>query len=320
MIDGFGRKIDYIRISVTDRCNLRCRYCMPNGCISFIDKAEILSFEEILRLCKIFAKMGIEIIKITGGEPLVRNSLSELISQIKKIDGIRQVTMTTNGILLEKYINQLINAGLDAVNISVDTLDKSTFKKLTGYDAVSKLKSGIDAACEAGIPVKINCVPIKGINENELVSIAELAREKVSAVRFIELMPVGLGIIYQGLSAPEVQEILECGLGKLYISKEKLGNGPASYMNAQGFKGKLGFIHAISCHFCDECNRIRLTSEGQLKLCLAHDYGVDLKPLLRSNTPDDKIMEIIRRAVLNKPRQHDFGKTEVVKQMNAIGG
>ena len=273
MLDKLNRKIDYLRISVIDRCNLRCVYCMPEEGIESIPHDEILTYDEILRICEIVSELGIRKIKITGGEPLVRKDIVNLIRDIKNIDKIEQVTLTTNGILLHEMLDDLYDAGIDAINISLDTLNKDNFKKITRRDGLEKVLMSIDKAYDLGIRVKINCLAIRDFNLSELVEIASFAKDREIDVRFIELMPIGFGKKYTQIDNDEILSILESRFGTFEIVTEKRGNGPAKYYRNQNMKGCIGFISAISHEFCETCNRVRLTSNGFLKLCLQYNKG-----------------------------------------------
>ena len=324
MLDIYNRKIDYIRISITDRCNLRCIYCMPEEGIKLIDHKEVLSYEEIIRLCRQFAKIGISKVKITGGEPLVRKDVHKLIKAIKEIDGIDNVTMTTNGILLENVIDDLVNAGLDAVNISIDTLREDRYREITRLGDINKVMRGIKKCLTyKNLKVKINCVPIKGENEEELLDLINLCKDNDISIRFIEVMPIGLGRNMKGFSDEEVIDIVEKNLGKLTPYHGKLGNGPSTYYSLEGYKGKIGFISAVNHKFCESCNRVRLTCEGFLKACLQYNIGTDLRELLRSGKSDEEILEAMKNTIYNKPEEHSFNliiEKEEQKAMSQIGG
>lgn len=327
MKDIYKRKIDYIRISITDRCNLRCVYCMPAEGIKLIKHEEVLSYEEIIRLCKIFAQTGISKVKITGGEPLVRKDVHKLIKSIKEIDGINNVTLTTNGILLENQIDDLVKAGLDAVNISIDTLKDDTYRELTRIGDVSKVVSSIRKCLEyKNLKVKINTVPIKGKNEDEIIDLIKLCKNNDISIRFIEMMPIGLGRNMNGLNDEEVMSIIEKNIGKLTPYNGKLGNGPSNYYSLEGYKGKVGFISAVNHKFCETCNRVRLTCEGFLKACLQYDIGTDLRTMLRNGSSDEEILEAVKSTIYNKPESHNFNliKNEEEKVeyrgMSQIGG
>lgn len=314
MIDIYKRKIDYIRISITDRCNLRCVYCMPEEGIRLIKHDEVLSYEEIIRLCKLFSKIGISKVKLTGGEPLVRRDVHRLIKSIKEIDGIDNVTLTTNGILLKDAIDELVKAGLDAVNISIDTLKNDTYRELTRIGDVNKVLNGIKKCLEyKDLKVKLNCVPIKGRNEGEIIDLIKLCKDDDISIRFIEMMPIGLGKNMQGLNDEEIMSLIEKNIGKLTPYSGKLGNGPSNYYSIEGYKGKVGFISAVNHKFCQTCNRVRLTCEGFLKACLQYDIGTDLKTMLRNGSSDDEILEAVKSTIYNKPESHNF---KIVKNEN----
>lgn len=325
MLDKLNRKIDYLRISVIDRCNLRCVYCMPEEGIESIPHDEILTYDEILRICEIVSELGIRKIKITGGEPLVRKDIVNLIRDIKNIDKIEQVTLTTNGILLHEMLDDLYDAGIDAINISLDTLNKDNFKKITRRDGLEKVLMSIDKAYDLGIRVKINCLAIRDFNLREIVEIASFAKDREIDVRFIELMPIGFGKKYTQIDNDEILSILESRFGTFEIVTEKRGNGPAKYYRNQNMKGCIGFISAISHEFCESCNRIRLTSSGFLKLCLHYNKGIDLKEPIRNGISDEDLKKLIHDTIWNKPISHKFGHANgeqdiELKNMVQIGG
>lgn len=306
MIDSQGRKIDYLRISITDRCNLRCIYCMPEKGIELLMHDKILTFEEILRIVKNVAILGISKIRITGGEPLVRLGIVKLIKDIKQTPGIEEVSITTNGILLEDYIDELIEAGLDRLNISLDTLKEDTYKEITRNGSLKKVLTGIDLAIEKGISrVKLNTVIIKGINFSEIMDFVRFSEEKHIDVRFIELMPIGEGSKFTPVSNDEIKRVISKERN-LTPFNNKIGSGPATYYKSPLSKGSVGFISAISHEFCSNCNRVRLTAEGFLKLCLFWDKGIDLKKLLRNGIDDERILEILTQAIFNKPAKHEM--------------
>ena len=321
--DQYDRIINYMRISITDRCNLRCTYCMPDG-ISCVPMRELLSYEEITRVCTQAAALGIDRFKVTGGEPLVRKQCSALIAMIKKIPGVSQVTLTTNGILLEKYLGELLDAGLDAVNISLDTMDREQYRAITGSDELNRVLSSIDAAAQR-LPVRINCVVQDGINENAPEALALLAKDRNVDVRFIEIMPIGYGRERKSIPNTEILRRLEDVYGKAAVDEKTHGNGPAIYYRLNGFKGSIGFISAVHGKFCDSCNRLRLTSTGEIKPCLCYGQTIPLKEILRDGRPDQdrRIREKIREAALSKPRMHCFENREEItedKKMAQIGG
>lgn len=326
MKDICGREIDYLRISVTDRCNLRCVYCMPKEGISPLHHEDILRYEEIERLCKLFADLGIKKIKITGGEPLVRKGIAGLIKMIKKIEGITSVTITTNGVDLKAQLPGLMEAGLDGINISLDTLNPAIYEQITGRDALGQVLEGIHGALEyEDLKVKINCVPFQKTGALDITDVAGLAKDSRLHIRFIEMMPIGLGKNFRGSREEEIIEILEKAYGPLIPYDKILGNGPAHYYSIDGFQGKIGFVSAMSHQFCGWCNRVRLTSEGFLKTCLQYSHGTDLKALLRGNETDEVLKNAIYETIYNKPISHNFngknkGEAWDEKQMFRIGG
>jgi cyclic pyranopterin phosphate synthase len=268
MLDRYGRNIDYLRISVTDRCNLRCVYCMPEKGIENLKHEDILSYKEILTIIKAISQLGIRKIKITGGEPLVRKGIVNLVRSIKAVKGIEQVTMTTNGILLGDMAEELACAGLHSVNISLDTLNRASFCKITRRDCFDKVLYSLKKSVETGLKTKINCVPIEEFNGGDLMGLLDIAWQYPVDIRFIELMPVGLGKSYTQVSNEKLFERIQQRFGHMEPSKTRHGNGPAKYYNLAGYKGSVGFISAITHEFCQDCNRIRLTADGDLKLCL----------------------------------------------------
>ena len=338
MKDSFGREIEYLRISVTDRCNLRCLYCMPED-IETVPMKDILTFEEIESIVRCATKLGISKIKITGGEPLVRKNVCDLIQMLKDIPGISQVTLTTNGLLLDEMINDIVSAGTDCINISLDTLDRERYRMITGYDGLDRVLSGLDSALCHNIPVRINAVSVnwdKCFNKGnsgeapgitgDMRSLISLSENTPVDVRFIEVMPIGFGKDYKGLPhdvlIPMVQESFAGMEEDCYH-----GNGPAVYYRIKGYKGRIGFISAIHGKFCDSCNRIRLTSRGYLKSCLCYDKGVDAKCILRGETSEvqleEKIIEGLKKCILSKPDSHSFLNREEITEkltMSAIGG
>lgn len=324
MKEAANRQIDYLRISVTDRCNLRCQYCMPCNGVPLISHEEMFRYEEILRVVTVAAGLGIRKVKITGGEPLLRRGVIEFIRKLRQVEGIEQVTMTTNGILLPQYLPQLADAGVEAVNVSLDTLRADTFRALTRCDGLQDVLRGIDMALSAGLRVKVNVVPVAAFNRDELPALARLAQNRPIDVRFIELMPIGCGKAFTAIPTDEVRRQLAHTFGALTPWEDRRGNGPARYASVDGFVGKIGFISPISHSFCQECNRMRLTSAGYLKLCLASDWGVDLRGLLRGGIEDGELTRILREAIMRKPLARDFAEMNASrpeqKSMFQIGG
>ena len=325
MFDSKGRKIHYLRLSVTDLCNLRCRYCMPDG-VDKLEREDILTYEEFLHLAALFARCGVDTVRVTGGEPLVRKGVEQLVKGLKAIPGIRKVTMTTNAVLLEQQLPALLEAGLDSVNISLDTLAPALFAKITARDAFAAVQAGIHAALESGIPVKLNCVPQVGVNEGELEALAALAQEKPLQVRFIEMMPIGYGAAMPCISGPELWARFARRwpeLAPLSAAQEHaLGDGPAVYYTVPGWQGSIGFIAAVHGKFCASCNRVRLTSQGFLRPCLASETGCDLRALLRSGADDAQLLAAIRETIWAKPREHYFNDSSMpaTRGMYRIGG
>ena len=430
MFDAKGRNIHYLRLSVTDLCNLRCRYCMPDG-VEKLEREDILTYEEFLRLAALFAQCGVDTVRVTGGEPLVRKGVDYLVARLKAIPGIRRVTMTTNGVLLAKQLPALLSAGLDSVNISLDTLSPEQFARITARDEFENVRAGIHAALESGLPVKLNCVPQVGVNEGELEALAALAQDKPLQVRFIEMMPIGYGAAMPCISGPELlarqlSALLNAGLDSVNISLDTLrpevfqritardgfshvmeglraaldsgipvklncvpqagvnegeledlaalaeahplqvrfiemmpigygaampcisgpalrerfarrwpeftplpaaqsavlGDGPAVYYTVPGWEGDVGFIAAVHGKFCASCNRVRLTSQGFLRPCLASEAGCDLRELLRSGATDAALSQAIRQTIWAKPREHHFGDNSMpaTRGMYRIGG
>ena len=323
MLDQYGRKIDYLRISVTDRCNLRCRYCMPEP-MAAVRHEDILRYEEILRICRAAAELGITKFKVTGGEPLVRAGCTEFIAALKKQPGTEQVTLTTNGMLLEKNLDALAAAGLDGVNISLDTLDNARFRSITGYtgDGADTLLRVLKECCANGLHTKINAVLLEE-TEADAPALAAIAETLPADVRFIELMPIGFGTAMKRVSPEDILIALKERWLDLAPTDEKRGNGPAHYYKSAALLGRIGFIDAVSHKFCAECNRVRLTSTGQLKPCLCYADSADLRALIRGGCTDDELKEALRAAVYAKPRAHCFGTDAAVTEkhmMSQIGG
>lgn len=323
MLDRYGRVINYLRISVTDRCNLRCCYCMPEG-VQDVGMKNILTFEEIWEIVRTGVSLGITHIRITGGEPLVRKDCVDLIRGIREISGVETITMTTNGVLLGNYGKQLKEAGVDGVNISLDTLNPEEFYKITGKRELQEVLAGIRAAKTAGLPVKLNAVNGKELDPIPLV---RYAQEENLPLRFIEMMPVGYGKKYVGRSNEELRETLEavCGKAECMTNREELsrmGSGPAVYYQFSDLKVPVGFISAIHGKFCDTCNRVRLTAEGYLKLCLCYDEGEDLRRVLREGEKEN-LRTIMEQTIFRKPAAHCFehpAEMTETHEMVKIGG
>ena len=326
MTDNFGRNIDYIRISITDRCNLRCVYCMPEEGVESVAHNDILKFDEILRICRVLAKNGLKNVKITGGEPLVRRGAANLIKQIKDIEGIESVTITTNGVLLTEQYHNLVGAGADSITVSLDTLDREKYAQLTRRDELERGLKGIALAQkENKVRLKINVVPVYGLDEKEIVSMVSFAKDTDTDVRFIEVMPIGSGTEFETVTEDDIKKVIEKHYGKLTFYSEKRGNGPSVHYSLEGFKGKIGFISAVSHKFCDKCNRVRLTADGHLKTCLQFEAGVDLKPCLREGGTDKDLEAELLKGIALKPKSHrfdekDYFENREIRNMSQIGG
>ena len=325
MFDRYQREIHYLRLSVTDLCNLRCRYCMPDG-VEKLEREAVLTYEEFLRLAALFARCGIDTVRVTGGEPLVRKNVAQLVAGLKATPGIRRVTLTTNAVLLAEQLPALLDAGLDGVNISLDTLRPEVFRQITARDDFAAVQAGLQAALESGLPVKLNCVPQAGVNEGELEALAALAKDNALQVRFIEMMPIGYGAAMPCISGPELRARFARRwpeLASLSAAQEHaLGDGPAVYYTVPGWQGSIGFIAAVHGKFCASCNRVRLTSQGFLRPCLASETGCDLRALLRSGADDARLRTAIRETIWAKPREHHFNDSSMpaTRGMYRIGG
>lgn len=318
MKDSFEREINYLRVSLTDRCNLRCNYCMPkSGIADKLRHEDILSLEEIYILIQEFALLGIDKVRFTGGEPLVRREIVSLIEKTSKIEGIKDISITTNGILLKKMAKDLKRAGLRRVNISLDTLNKDKYREITRGGILSKVLEGIDEAIKVGLnPIKINTVLIGGFNDNEIRDLVALTKKGID-VRFIELMPIGEAQNFARENFISTQKVLET-LPELIPIKREDPSSPANYYKLPNTKGKVGLINPISCKFCEDCNRIRLTSSGDLKLCLHSNREIPLRDALRNK---ENLSEIIKDAIRNKEEKHYLEEEKYIdKNMNQIGG
>ena len=325
MKDHYGRKIDYLRISVTDRCNLRCIYCMTPEGVKPITHKEILSYEEIVRIAAIAVSLGVKKIRITGGEPLARKNITHLIFSLCALKGIEDISLTTNGILLEKYADDLARAGLNRINISLDSLKQERYRDITRGGGIEDVLKGIEKAGQAGlIPIKINMVPIKGYNIDEIEEFAKITLTKPYQIRFIEFMPIGFIELWSPdkyVPINEIKSIVE-KIGTLLPVKMKK-SGPAEYFKFEGAPGVIGFINAISHRFCEECNRLRLTADGKLRPCLFSETEIDLKTPIRSGAPDSEIERLLRLSIEVKPEGHNLNCTKefnALRTMSKIGG
>jgi GTP 3',8-cyclase len=306
--DNFLRVIDYLRVSITDRCNLRCVYCMPAEGILPCGHKDILRYEEIIRIVQVAAGLGVRKVRLTGGEPLTRKNIVFLISSLKKIAAIEDLSMTTNGLLLERFSPEISAAGLDRVNVSIDSFDPERYRQITRTGELRAVLRGISAAKEAGLrPLKINMVPMRGINDDEIEAFARLTLDSDCQVRFIEFMPsacVDFWSPERYITADEIRKTIEAFSTLTAVRTRK--NGPSRYFRLKGAKGVVGFISALTHHFCEDCNRLRLTADGKLRPCLFSETEIDLMSPLRNGAPDSEIARLLRLAVEIKPEGHHF--------------
>ncbi len=326
LIDGFSRPITYLRVSVTDKCNLRCVYCMPESGLDWLTRDDILSYEEITEIVRAAAAVGVKSVRLTGGEPLVRRDLSRLVEAIAQISGIEDIALSTNGLLLEEQIARLAGAGLRRVNLSLDTLRPDRFEAIARRAGLELVLRGLDATIAAGLtPVKLNCVIMRGRNDDELGDFAALTKRQPVFELFIEMMPVHENLDLQRdsyVSSDEILERISAG-GELQPVPGPLGNGPARYFAFPGALGAVGVISPLSHEYCDRCNRVRLTADGQLRLCLFGDYALDLRTPLRAGALTDELANLLRSGMLIKPARHHLRLGESSSRMRAfseIGG
>ena len=332
--DSFARVIDYLRISITDKCNLRCIYCMPSDGVAPARHADILNYEEIIRIATIAARLGVRKIRLTGGEPLVRKNIAFLVSSLRTIPGIEDLSLTTNGILLGQHAQTLADAGLDRVNISIDSFRPDRYREITRGGNLDAVLRGIQAAELAGLrPLKINMVPMRGMNEDEILDFARITIDTERHVRFIECMPAGSVSFWSPqkyMTTDEIKNIIET-LGPLSPMRVRK-NGPSKYYRLEGAKGVIGFISALTHHFCSDCNRLRLTSDGKLRPCLFSETEIDLRSALRSGASDLEIERLLKLSIEVKPKEHNLdssasaltpsflGPHAVKRPMSRIGG
>ncbi|HTI15589.1 MAG TPA: GTP 3',8-cyclase MoaA [Dictyobacter sp.] len=328
LVDSYGRRIKSMRISVTDKCNFRCTYCMPAEGLPWLKKAEILSFEEIVRISQLAVSIGIEQIRLTGGEPLVRRDLPELIRQLKQIEGLRSLSLTTNGILLKQQAQALAEAGLTRVNVSLDSLVREKFAKVTRRDQMDRVLEGLDelAKYPSIHPVKINAVAMRDFSEEEVLDFVRFARDKAYVMRWIEFMPLDADQIWRKediLTGDEIKHIIEEAHGPLI----QITNGdPAETARRYTFSdgiGEVGFINPVSHPFCSSCDRIRLTADGQLRTCLFATEETDIRSVLRSAASDEELIQVLRKAVWHKELKHYIGDKRFKRanrSMSMIGG
>lgn len=324
LIDLFGRRIEYVRLSVTDRCNLRCSYCLPRGFTGFDEPDEWLTFDEVERVIGAFARLGVSRVRLTGGEPLVRHGLPDLAARLSRLPGIADLSLSTNAVLLAHKAGALRDAGVHRVNVSLDTLRPGRFAAITGGGHFDKALDGLMAAKRAGFaPIKINMVALKGVNDDEFEDMVEFCLVHGFTLRFIEIMPVG----DTGREATryylDLQEVKRRLASRFDLVPGVMpGGGPARYMQVAGTHLRIGFITPISRHFCASCNRVRLSADGTLYLCLGKNHSVGLRPLLRAGATDDELEAAIIEALALKPERHEFREKpcEVIRLMSMTGG
>lgn len=326
VINKRKRSINYLRLSVTDRCNLRCTYCMPEEGIEFVPHSEILTYEEILHIVRLSVQNGIRKTRLTGGEPLVRKGFVNFLRKLCRIEGLDEVTLTTNGVLLKEFAAGIKDCGICRINVSLDSLKAERFFRITGRDFFDCVWEGIqEAECLGFNPIKINFVAIKGVNDDEILDFARLTLEKPYHVRFIEFMPVGGKNCWGSekfVSIKRIRSMVQT-LGILRPVKPNALDGPAERFVLDGGKGEIGFIGALSNHFCATCNRLRLTAEGHLRSCLFSEQEIDIKTPLRNGNHDAHLLELIRQAIESKPKDHGplgHGPRKCIRQMSSIGG
>jgi cyclic pyranopterin phosphate synthase len=325
LIDAYNRRLNYLRISITDRCNLKCIYCVPKDFIPRLPHDEILRYEEILRIVNVGVDLGITKVRVTGGEPLVRKGVYDFLGQLTRIKELTDVALTTNGIFLKENIEEIKSANIKRINISLDTLDREKYAKTTGLDKFQQVWQGIELAHKSGFdPIKINVVALRGVNEDELTSFARLSLSHPFHIRFIEYMPIGKSHMNfePPLLIPEIKDRIST-IGNLIDIQRDRYDGPAERFRFEGAQGEIGFIGALSCHFCDACNRLRLTASGGLRPCLLSDHQLDLKKPLRNGCSDNELADIFLAAVKNKPPDHHLEINDPVGvscQMSSIGG
>jgi GTP 3',8-cyclase len=326
LIDEFSRPITYLRVSVTDKCNLRCVYCMPESGLPWLGRDEILSYEEIAEIVRAAASVGVRSIRLTGGEPLIRRELSRLVAALAEIPGIEDIALSTNGLLLEAQIGELAAAGLRRVNLSLDTLRADRFEAIARRPGLDLVLRGLDAVIGAGLaPIKLNCVIMRGQNDDELIDFAMLTKDRPIFVRFIEVMPVHENLELQRdayVSSDEILERISAGR-QLQAVPGPQGNGPARYFAFPGAVGAVGVISPLSHDYCETCNRVRLTADGRLRLCLFGDHALDLRTPLRAGASTQELAGLLGSAMLIKPARHHLRLGETASRMRAfseIGG
>ncbi len=322
MRDNYGRDIYYLRISITDRCNLRCVYCMPDGIINYIPHKDILRFEEIAEIVDSATEIGFSSVRITGGEPLVRKGAPKLVGLLKEIKGVKRVSMTTNGILLNKFAEELKKEGIDSINVSLDTLDTKKYKSITRIGNLNDVFSGIEKALNIGLDIKLNVVLQKG-NIDEIEELIEYSKNMGVSVRFIEYMPLDSCMKLSDepfVSARRMIELIENKFGTIEETDKVVGDGPAKYINIKSISMYVGIISAVSTPFCSTCNRIRITSNGIVKPCLASNIGYDIRSIVRKDHKREDIMDVLIKAIDDKPLKHHLMDGNSNIEMRKIGG
>ena len=327
LIDDLGRHLNYLRISITDRCNLNCVYCMPQERLEKLKHHDILTYEEIFRLVSISVNLGVDKIRLTGGEPMVRSGFCDFLSSLTSISGLKDISLTTNGILLKNKIQKIKSAGIRRINISLDTLNREKFKTITGYDGFEQVWEGIELALDIGFhPIKINMVVMKGINDDEVADMAGLSLRFPFHIRFIEYMPIGLTnhtVPFSYISNADVKKSLE-RVGKLIQVPRARMDGPTVRYTFEGAPGEIGFISPLTNHFCQTCNRLRLTASGKLRPCLLSDQEADIKGPLRDGASDRELARIFLKTAHKKPHSHQVSCEKTTwsysREMSAIGG
>lgn len=325
LIDAHDRRLNYLRVSITDRCNLRCLYCVPDGRLPKLTHDDILTYEELRRLITIGTTLGITKVRVTGGEPLVRKGVYEFLESLSAMPTLSDLSLTTNGVILAPNLERIKQAGIQRINISLDTLQKKRYREITGYDQFDRVWAGLEKALKMGFhPIKINVVVLRGINDDELLDMGRLTLKFPFHVRFIEYMPIGNARMdpKANLLTSELKERLSA-LGKLHPVGRQANDGPAQRYRFEDAPGELGFISSVSHHFCDRCNRLRITASGQLRVCLLSDHQTDLRAPLREGASDEELAHIIREAVRHKKAHHHLATPtapKVAGQMSGIGG
>lgn len=326
MLDKSNRQINYLRLSITDNCNLRCQYCLPENSNNFSKVSNLLSTEDIEKIVKAFSLIGIKKIRITGGEPLIRKDFPEILKKINRIEGIEKIAITTNGFNLLENLEEFKQNGLDRINISLDSLNKEKYNEITRGGDFDKVFKTIEVAAQKNFDrVRLNVVIMKGINDDEILDFVNLTKNLNIGVRFIELMPIGEGKRFNSMKNSEILSFIKNHYD-LEKAANKITDGPAAYYRVPGFLGKIGFISPLSNRFCDKCNRIRVTSNGFLKLCLHYNEGIDLKTYLKNNISIEELAQLIKEAIYNrKPEEHKMDSKDIIenietKGMNEIGG